>query len=50
MSHTTQGTLLLDKLGIAYTLHPYEYDPAARALASMPRSRSASIRARPSRR
>ena len=26
MSHTTQGTLLLDRLGIAYTLHPYEYD------------------------
>jgi len=29
MSHTTQGTLLLDRLGIAYTLHPYEYDPEA---------------------
>lgn len=29
MSHTTQGTLLLDKLGIAYTLHPYDYDPDA---------------------
>ncbi len=29
MSHTTQGTLLLDRLGIAYTLHPYEYDPDA---------------------
>jgi Cys-tRNA(Pro)/Cys-tRNA(Cys) deacylase len=29
MSHTTQGTLLLDKLGIAYTLHPYTYDPDA---------------------
>jgi Cys-tRNA(Pro)/Cys-tRNA(Cys) deacylase len=29
MSHTTQGTLLLDKLGIAYSLHPYEYDPEA---------------------
>ena len=29
MSHTTQGTLLLDKLGIAYELHPYEYDPDA---------------------
>jgi len=29
MSHTTQGTLLLDKLGIAYTLHPYAYDPDA---------------------
>lgn len=29
MSHTTQGTLLLDKLGIAYTLHPYSYDPDA---------------------
>jgi Cys-tRNA(Pro)/Cys-tRNA(Cys) deacylase len=29
MSHTTQGTLLLDKLGIAYSLHPYEYDPDA---------------------
>ena len=27
MSHTTQGTLLLDRLGIAYTLHPYAYDP-----------------------
>lgn len=29
MSHTTQGTLALDKLGIAYALHPYEYDPDA---------------------
>ena len=29
MSHTTQGTLLLDRLGIAYTLHPYDYDPDA---------------------
>ena len=29
MSHTTQGTLLLDKLGIAYTLHPYSYDPTS---------------------
>jgi Cys-tRNA(Pro)/Cys-tRNA(Cys) deacylase len=29
MSHTTQGTILLDKLGIAYELHPYAYDPDA---------------------
>lgn len=29
MSHTTQGTLLLDRLGIAYALHPYDYDPDA---------------------
>lgn len=29
MRHTTQGTLALDKLGIAYELHPYEYDPDA---------------------
>lgn len=29
MSHTTQGTLLLDRLGIAYDLHPYDYDPNA---------------------
>jgi Cys-tRNA(Pro)/Cys-tRNA(Cys) deacylase len=29
VSHTTQGTLLLDKLGIAYGLHPYAYDPEA---------------------
>ena len=29
MSHTTQGTLLLDKLGIAYELHAYTYDPDA---------------------
>ena len=29
MSHTTQGTLLLDRLGIAYTLYPYAYDPDA---------------------
>lgn len=30
MSHSpTQGTLLLDRLGIAYTLHPYAYDPDA---------------------
>ena len=29
MSHTTQGTLTLDKIGIAYELHPYAYDPDA---------------------
>jgi Cys-tRNA(Pro)/Cys-tRNA(Cys) deacylase len=29
MSHTTQGTLALDDLGIAYELHPYDYDPDA---------------------
>jgi Cys-tRNA(Pro)/Cys-tRNA(Cys) deacylase len=29
MSHTTQGTLLLQKLGIGFTLHPYDYDPDA---------------------
>ena len=29
MSHTTQGTLALDTLGIAYELHPYTYDPEA---------------------
>ena len=29
MSHTTQGTLALDALGIAYELHPYTYDPDA---------------------
>jgi len=29
VSHTTQGTLRLDKLNMAYALHPYTYDPAA---------------------
>jgi Cys-tRNA(Pro)/Cys-tRNA(Cys) deacylase len=29
MSRTTPGTLLLDRLGIAFTLHPYDYDPDA---------------------
>jgi Cys-tRNA(Pro)/Cys-tRNA(Cys) deacylase len=29
VSHTTQGTILLDKLGISYELHPYNYDPDA---------------------
>ena len=29
MSHTTQGTILLAKLGIAFELHPYDYDPDA---------------------
>jgi ribose-phosphate pyrophosphokinase len=29
MSHTTQGTLHLQKLGIAFALHPYDYDPDA---------------------
>ncbi len=29
MSHTTQGTLLLQRLGIAFTLHPYDYDADA---------------------
>jgi Cys-tRNA(Pro)/Cys-tRNA(Cys) deacylase len=29
LSHTTQGTLLLQKLGIAFELHPYDYDPDA---------------------
>jgi len=29
VSHTTQGTLRLDKLNMAYALHPYTYDPDA---------------------
>jgi Cys-tRNA(Pro)/Cys-tRNA(Cys) deacylase len=29
MSHTTQGTLALARLGIAFDLHPYDYDPDA---------------------
>ena len=29
MSHVTQGTLLLHRLGVAFTLHPYDYDPDA---------------------
>jgi Cys-tRNA(Pro)/Cys-tRNA(Cys) deacylase len=29
MSRTTPGTLLLEKLGIAFELHPYDYDPDA---------------------
>ena len=29
MSKTTPGTLVLEKLGIAFGLHPYEYDPEA---------------------
>lgn len=29
MSHTTQGTLLLTRLGIGFELHPYDYDPNA---------------------
>jgi Cys-tRNA(Pro)/Cys-tRNA(Cys) deacylase len=29
LSQTTQGTLLLQKLGIAFELHPYAYDPNA---------------------
>lgn len=29
MSHTTQGTLFLQKLGIVFTLHPYDHDPEA---------------------
>ena len=29
MSHTTQGTILLARLGIAFDLHPYAYDPDA---------------------
>ena len=29
MSKTTAGTLLLEKMGIAFALHPYEYDPDA---------------------
>ena len=29
MSHTTQGTLALAKLGIAFSLHPYAYDAEA---------------------
>jgi Cys-tRNA(Pro)/Cys-tRNA(Cys) deacylase len=29
VSHTTQGTLLLGRLGIAFDLHPYDYDPDA---------------------
>ncbi|HWA18893.1 MAG TPA: YbaK/EbsC family protein, partial [Devosia sp.] len=29
MSRTTPGTLLLEKLGVAFSLHPYDYDPDA---------------------
>lgn len=29
MSHTTQGTLALERLGVAFELHPYAYDPDA---------------------
>ena len=29
MSHTTPGTILLDRLGIAFELHAYTYDPDA---------------------
>ncbi|MFT4074209.1 MAG: Cys-tRNA(Pro) deacylase [Asticcacaulis sp.] len=29
MSKTTPGTLMLGKLGIAFDLHPYDYDPDA---------------------
>ena len=29
MSRTTPGTLLLETLGIAFELHPYDYDPEA---------------------
>ena len=29
MSRTTPGTLLLSRLGIAFELHPYDYDPEA---------------------
>ena len=29
MSHTSKGTLALDRLNIAYALHPYDYDPDA---------------------
>lgn len=29
MSKTTPGTLALEKLGIAFALHPYDYDPEA---------------------
>ena len=29
MSRTTPGTLVLERLGIAFQLHPYDYDPEA---------------------
>ena len=29
MSHTTQGTIHLTKVGIGFMLHPYDYDPDA---------------------
>ncbi len=29
MSKTTPGTLILQKAGIAFNLHPYDYDPDA---------------------
>ena len=29
MSKTTPGTLMLSKLGVAFDLHPYDYDPDA---------------------
>ncbi|MBC9206960.1 Cys-tRNA(Pro) deacylase [Roseomonas aerophila] len=32
MSKTTRATLALQKAGIAFTLHPYDYDPAAESI------------------
>jgi Cys-tRNA(Pro)/Cys-tRNA(Cys) deacylase len=32
MSRTTRATQALQKAGVAFTLHPYEYDPAAESI------------------
>ena len=32
MSKTTRATQALDKLGVAFTLHTYDYDPDADAI------------------
>lgn len=32
MSKTTRATLALQKAGIAFSLHPYDYDPAAESI------------------
>ena len=50
MSKTTRATQALEKLGVKFTLHAYDYDPDAPSIGLQAAKRSACSRARISRR
>ena len=44
MSKTTRATQMLEKLGVKFTLHTYDYDPDAESIGLQAADRSASSR------